>query len=180
MTRRWLAGALVVAALAVTLSGCSTVTAAVPRCGATEHLGLVAESVPSASYVPCLNALPAGWSAGGFDAASGHTRFWLLSDRADGKSVTVELRGSCNAAGATPIAARSSGVRTSILLAGISPRYAGTLFDVFAGGCITYRFDFPRGPHIGLMEDLQTAVALYPRLALAAELHRQLGVSIGP
>jgi hypothetical protein len=45
----------------------------------------------------------------------------------------------------------------------ISPRYAGTLFDVFAGGCAQYRFDVDRDPHIPLMEELRDAVALFPR-----------------
>jgi len=45
----------------------------------------------------------------------------------------------------------------------ISPRYAGTLFDVFAGGCVQYRFDVDRDPHIPLMEELRDAVALFPR-----------------
>ena len=35
----------------------------------------------------------------------------------------------------------------------MSPRFAGTLFDVFPGGCVTYAFDFARGRHITLTDD---------------------------
>lgn len=60
----------------------------------------------------------------------------------------------------------------------ISPRYAGTLFDVFPGGCVTYEFDFERGAHISLMEELQQAIDLYPRRELRLAVRDQLGVDI--
>jgi hypothetical protein len=177
------AAALVAAVLLIgglSLPACTGVRLAVPACGATSRLGLVAQSVPGAAYVPCLKALAPGWSAGGFVAASGHTRFTLTSDRASGHPVRVDLRAGCNLTGATPTPPRDPGVRTSLVLTSIAPRYAGTLLDVFPGGCVSYRFDFQRGPHIALMEEFEDAVALYPRQQLAAEVHRRLGVSLTP
>lgn len=151
-----------------------------PACASPQRVALVAQSVPSASYVPCVTTLPAGWVAGGFVAVDGHTSFRLASDRAEGRPVLVQLVPSCVVAGATATAPRGAGVRTYTRLRSISPRYAGTLLDVFAGGCVTYRFDFPRGPHITLMEDFQSAVGLYPRQELALRVGHQLGVSFGP
>jgi hypothetical protein len=161
------------------LAGCAAVSPAVPRCGSINGLTVEAQSVPTASYVPCLGALPAGWSAGGFQPSNSSTRFRLLSDRA-GRPVLVRLAPSCDVTGATPTTPRATGVRTSIQLTAISPRYAGVLADVFAGGCITYAFDFPRGPHIGLMEDLMGAVILSSRHELALRVHHDLGVLLGP
>jgi hypothetical protein len=71
-------------------------------------------------------------------------------------------------------------VSTYTKLRTISPQYSGTLTDVFPGGCVTYQFSFQRGPHIGLIEDFETSVGLYPRQELAIKLHRQLGVTLGP
>jgi hypothetical protein len=71
-------------------------------------------------------------------------------------------------------------VRTYSRLQSVSPRYSGTLLDVFVGGCVTYRFDLPRGPHIPLMEEFEAAVVLYPRQDIILAIRRRLGVTIDP
>jgi hypothetical protein len=50
--------------------------------------------------------------------------------------------------------------------------------DVFSGGCISYSFDFARGPHIALMEELQDTVGLFSRRQLRLGLKDQLGVEL--
>ncbi|HEY8301113.1 MAG TPA: hypothetical protein VIG48_04385 [Jatrophihabitans sp.] len=162
------------------LAGCSAVAATAPRCGDTERLGLVAQTVPSAGYVPCVAGLAAGWRSSGFTAQNGSTRFDLVSDRAPGYPVTVALRPSCGStAGATPIPPRTPGGRTYLTLASIDPRYAGTMYDQFPGGCVSYRFDFARGPHIALMAQLAAAVGFVPRAQLRLRLRALLGVDPG-
>ena len=165
-------------AMASLVPACGTVLPSVPECGTARRLAIVAQSVPTASYVPCLVALPEGWEVSRFDAESGHTRFSLVPDRGGGRPVDIELSEGCDVAGATPQPARSEGARTYLRLSSVSPRYAGTLFDVFAGGCVRYRFDFDRGPHIPLMEELRGAVALFPRRQLEFDLRRRYGVEL--
>lgn len=172
--------AVAVAVLGVALGGCASVRQAVPRCGSVQRLALVSQSVPSATYVPCLQPLAPGWSAGGFQATSTGTRFTLTSDRARGRPVHVELRSACDTGGTTPTTPRAAGVRTYSRLQSVSPRYSGTLFDVFVGGCITYRFDLPRGPHIPLMEEFEAAVVLYPRQDVILAVRHRLGVTMNP
>ena len=92
----------------------------------------------------------------------------------------VVFDSTCDVSGAVATTPRAEGVRTSIRLQTISPRYTGTLTDVFAGGCVTYRFDFARGPHIALMEQLSATVGLFPRRELGVELRDQLGVDLDP
>jgi len=94
--------------------------------------------------------------------------------------VGVELEASCDVTAATPTTPRAPGVSTYTRLVSISPRYSGTLTDVFAGGCVSYQFDFQRGPHIALMEDFEAAITLYPRQELAILVHRRLGVTLDP
>ena len=53
-----------------------------PQCDTGHSTILAAQAVPSAALVPCVAALPSGWSVGGADIASGHARFWLDSDQA--------------------------------------------------------------------------------------------------
>lgn len=166
--------------MAVSPSGCSSVEPTVPGCDQAVRLTLVAQSVPTASYVPCLAELPAGWSVTRFDAARGGTAFELLSDRADERPVTVRLGRRCSTANASPEPPRTAGGRTYLRLGSISPRYAGTLLDVFPGGCVTYRFDFARGPHLALMEELLASVDLLPRRQLRLELRRDLDLELDP
>src|SRR3954451_15065475 len=78
--------ALVLAATLLT-GGCSGARAAAPQCQDARRLAIVAQSVLTAAYVPCLTPLPPGWSATGFNVRTGTTRFSLLSDRADGREV---------------------------------------------------------------------------------------------
>ena len=60
------------------------------------------------------------------------------------------------------------------------PRYAGTMYDVFPGGWVSYRFDFERGAHIPLMAQLQSIVGFVPRQQLRLDVQRQLGVRLDP
>ncbi len=143
-------GAAVTAALVATgtLAGCAWTQDPVPRCGDPQRMAIIAQSVPTASYVPCARHLPQGWRISGFGPARGGTRFLLESDRAPGRPVTVQLRPRCAVAGASPTTRRADGVLTYIQPASISPSYAGNLFDVFPGGCVIYSFNFKQRPHI--------------------------------
>jgi hypothetical protein len=163
-----------------TLTGCALSQDTVPRCGDFQRLAIIAQSVPTASYVPCILQLPQGWSTSAFDPHRGGTRFLLESDRAPGRPVRVELRSRCAIAGDSPEPPRAEGVLTYMRPRSTSPDYAGALFDVFPGGCVTYRFDFIRGPHIALMDQWQSAVGLYPRQQLRLDLRKKLGVELDP
>jgi hypothetical protein len=115
-----------------------------------------------------------------FEIERGATELSLRSDRAD-RAVDVRLARTCRLTGATPVTPRDDGVRTYVRLSAVAPRYTGRLLDDFPGGCVTYDFDFERGPHIALMDELQRAVGLYPRIELRRELRDDLGVDLdGP
>ena len=160
------------------LTGCSKAIGSLPECVAGPRLATIAQSVPTASYVPCIEQLAEGWTAGNLVAGRGSTTFALLPHRSGGRTVKVAFEETCDAAGATPAPPRAEGVRTSIKLDSVSPRYAGTIFDVFPGGCVSYRFDFARGPHIALMEDLGGTVGLFTRRQLRVSIQDQLGVDL--
>jgi hypothetical protein len=172
-------GGLLVAGLALIVAGCGDASAVMPKCEPGQRLGIVAQSVPDAAYVPCVAALPPGWTFSSFEVDDGGTRFSLRSDRSD-RAVDVALVARCDVSAATPIAPRDEGVRTYQLVTSVSPRYAGRLYDVFAKGCVTYDFDFARGPHIALLDELEQAVRLYPRRLLRQQLHHDLGITLDP
>jgi hypothetical protein len=179
MSARW-AGVVMASATLLTSTGCAvTATTAMPRCEASQRLGIVAQSAPGAAYLPCIAELPPGWSFESFDVDDDGTRFSLRSDRSD-LPVDVELAATCDVGTASPVTPRDEGVRTYLLTESVSPRYAGRFYDVFVNGCITYEFDFTRGPHIALIDELQRAVQLYPRRLLRQELRGELGITLDP
>ena len=77
-----------------------------PACGTGHSMILSAQAVPSAALLPCIAALPAGWTIGGADIASGKASFWLDSDRAGPRAVTVTLTATCDTSGAQQIPSR--------------------------------------------------------------------------
>jgi hypothetical protein len=173
-------GAAVLLATTAALTGCATFSDTAPGCGQPLRLAIVAQSLPSASYLPCIRTLPQGWSASGFHAAPGGTSFLLSSDRSPGQPVKVRLIAACRPGNASPSAPRAPGVVTYTRLTSITPRFAGSLYDVFPGGCVSYSFDFTLGSQISLMEQFQQAVGLYPRQQLRLVLKHKLGVELGP
>jgi hypothetical protein len=167
--------------LVAALSGCGSLEPeAAPSCGQVVRLALVAQSVPTAAYLPCVRTLPPGWTAAGFEARDGRTTVSLLSDRAEGRRVQVRLQHRCTVAGASAEPPRSVGVRTYLRVNSITPRYSGTFYDVFAGGCVSYSLDFPRGGHIALVDELLSSVDLLPRRQLRVDLREQLGAELDP
>jgi hypothetical protein len=165
------------ALLALSASACAVSNTTMPRCRADQRLGLVAQSVDGAAYVPCIERLPAGWQFNSLHVTSQATRFSIQSDR-DPRPVRVELRRSCDTRGAVPIAPRADGVRSYQRTSSISPRYAATIYDVFPGGCIATQFDFERGAHVTLIDEMQQAVQLYSRRELRNGLAKKYGIDL--
>jgi hypothetical protein len=109
--------------------------------GAGNGVILMAQSVPSATWVPCIGtALPLGWNFHHLEAGNGEARFWLDSDRDGQKAVEVRLTASCDTAGTTEIPSDRAGMRRLERVGRMSPTYAGTRYYVFDGGCLTVVF----------------------------------------
>jgi hypothetical protein len=180
--RGLLAGALAAAlpAASALVTGCATVSHPAPGCGDPVRLAIIAQSLPSASYLPCIRTLPPGWSTSGFDPSQAGTSFLLNSDRSPGRPVVVRLTATCAPGGASPSPPRAPGVVTYTRLTSVAPRFAGRLYDVFPGGCVNYAFDFTLGSQIALMEQFEQVVGLYPRQQLRLALKHELGVELGP
>ena len=126
-----------------------------PQCGTGHSMILAAQAVPSAALVPCIATLPPGWRVGGTDIASGHASYWLDSDRAGVRAVTVTLSATCDASGARQIRSDRPGTRRFERRLSLRPQFAGLRFYTFPGGCATYQFNFAPGapPHLATPPD---------------------------
>ena len=172
--------ATVMLAAGAVLCGCTASSGTVPGCGDPLRLAIIAQSVPRASYLPCIRGLAPGWNTSGFNPTQAGTSFLLNSDRSPGQPVTVRLTVTCKLSGASPSPSRAPGVLTYTRLDSISPRFAGTLYDMFPGGCVSYGFDFAPGSQIALVEQFEDTVGLYPRQQLRLVLKQKLGVELNP
>ena len=85
---------------------------------------LMAQSVPSATSVPCVAALPTGWSLGDVHIARDRSTFSLDSDRGgtDAVEATLLPRDECEIAGATRCRATRSAVRRFERIRRLPPR----------------------------------------------------------
>jgi hypothetical protein len=68
-----------------------TVTA--PMCGTGQAMRLMAQAVPTATRLPCVAALPYGWSVGTAETVRGRAIFAIGVDSSE--PVTVTLTKSC-------------------------------------------------------------------------------------
>ena len=141
---------------------------------------LLAQSVPSATRLPCVAEFPAGWSFGGSNISSGLGRFWLDSDRGGIHAVEVSLRRSCDTAGAIEEQPAPDEANTRVFVRpdSLNPSFTGVRFLLFDGGCIDYTFNFASGASSTLAIEAIEALSLLPRATIVAEVHDATGLSL--
>jgi tRNA A-37 threonylcarbamoyl transferase component Bud32 len=149
-----------------------------PACGTGHSMILSAQAVPSAALLPCIAALPAGWSIGGADIASGKTSLWLDSDRAGPGAITVTLTAACDTSGAQQIPSDQPGMRRFEHPLSLHPQFAGLRFYTFPGGCATYRFSFAPGASPVLAGAAGSALSFQPRPTLVDYVQRTEGLAL--
>lgn len=101
---------------------------------------LMAQAVPTASWLPCITALPAGITFDDVDTRNGLGRFWLSSGREGKHAIRVALTRECQPEGDAAEPNPQPGITRYVELGGSGPR---EWYHVFRGGCISYRFDLP-------------------------------------
>jgi tRNA A-37 threonylcarbamoyl transferase component Bud32 len=148
-----------------------------PDCGTGRMMVLMAQSVPSATQVPCVASLPAGWELGGAHVERREARFWLDSDLGGDRAVTATLvpRGECDVADATPVASDEVGTERYERPDRLHPDLRSTRFYLFPGGCVTYEFAFDAGADPTLVFSAEQALAFQPRSELVAHVHERTG-----
>jgi hypothetical protein len=166
-------------ALVVGISGCASDNSAssrLPTCvegDVANGVILMAQSVPSATWVPCLRTnLPLGWSFVHLEARNGSSRFWLDSNRDGDKAIEVLFEKSCDTAGATEIPSDRAGLQRFERVRLTTPRYEGERYYVFDGGCITFVFHLigdSRGEPLALATQSIGAISRADLIALVQD-----------
>jgi hypothetical protein len=151
---------------------------AAPTCGTGHSMILSAQAVPSAAMLPCIAALPSGWSIGGADISSGQVRLWLDSDRAGPQAITVTLTATCDTSGAHQIPSDQPGTRRFEHALSLIPRFSDLRFYTFPGGCATYRISFAPGASPIIADAAGSALSFQPRSALVETIQRTEGLTL--
>jgi membrane-associated phospholipid phosphatase/tRNA A-37 threonylcarbamoyl transferase component Bud32 len=117
-------------------------------CADLEPLWLMAQSVPSASRVPCVRALPVGWTVAEVAVNGGRSVLTLDHDRAGDRALVVRLTAACDPAGAVEGPSPTEGVRhLQRIESGAGGGFAATWYHQFPGGCVTSRLHLSTDPN---------------------------------
>ena len=151
-----------------------------PECGTSHTMILAAQAVPSAAFLPCIAALPSGWTAPGTDAeiASGQASFWLNSGQAGVQAVTITLTATCDTSGAQQIPSDQPGMRRFERPLSLAPQFSDIRYYTFPGGCATYQFLFAPGASPVLAAAVDSALSFTPRSALVGYVRRTEGLAL--
>jgi hypothetical protein len=172
--------ALRVAVVCLLLAGCAQPTsgggflaAREPACRyqgrqGTALMVLIAQAVPSASQLPCVELLPAGWRVSDVFVRNGRVRFSLDSDRVGMHAVQVVFQEFCTLGRTTRVPSDHPGTRRYQEVISIEPgrRYRGAVHYLFPGGCVTYRLDFRSDEQARPLGEVTLALGFVPRDAL--------------
>ena len=109
-------------------------------CGDLEPLWLMAQSVPSASLIPCLQLVPVDWKVAEVAVNNGRSVITLDHDRGAKAAMVVRLSASCDLAGATEVTSEQPGARRYLRVDPNSTEFSATRAYTFPGGCVTQRY----------------------------------------
>ena len=168
---------LLAAALLLALSACGQVEIeAAPTCvpKGADTLALVAQSVPTATKIPCISSYPAGWHFASMAVRRGQTKFTLDSDRAGISAVKVHLKPQCDIQGATEIPSDEPGTRRFERILSVVNEFKAVRSYEFDGGCITYEFDFDRQGR-ALVNEVSVAIGFMDRSTVDALVRERSG-----
>jgi tRNA A-37 threonylcarbamoyl transferase component Bud32 len=117
-------------------------------CSDLEQLWLMAQSVPSASLVPCVQLLPVGWSVHEVTVNNGRSVITLDHDRAGDRALVVRLAAACDPGGAVEGPSAIAGVRHfQRIESSTGGGFGATWYDQFPGGCVTSRLRLTTDPN---------------------------------
>ena len=161
------------AAIALVGAGCTSNQGSLPGCTRPDDsvFALIAQSVPTATQLPCLKELPVGWNLSDSVIRDGQTQLWLDSTIAGVHAVEVDLQASCDVSEAIEVPPAPDEVgMTTYVHADLPPAFAGARYLVFEGGCVIYRYRFTGDAPPTLALEAEEALSFVPRVSVVREV----------
>jgi tRNA A-37 threonylcarbamoyl transferase component Bud32 len=145
-------------------------------CTHLEPLWLEAQSVPSASLMPCVRSLPVGWTVANVTVNDGRSVLTLNHDRAGDAALVVRLTAACAPSGAVEGPSSNADVRHSQRIdSSAGGEFAATWYDQFPGGCVTTRLHLTTDPNGEFAAQAPHVLGFTTRAALGEALSQRSG-----
>jgi hypothetical protein len=140
---------------------------------------LVAQSVPSASLVPCVSLFGGRWSVDGEDYTSDGSKVSMTGHNSVEVKWTMTFDETCDTASMTPVGeSEGAAVLQSEVQTGST--YTRTQALTFDGGCVTSTVVIPSQFDRSLViADVDAVMVLVPRSALDAQVRAQTDGKLG-
>jgi hypothetical protein len=132
-------------------------------CSQPEPLWLQAQSVPSASLVPCGQVLPAGWRVATVKVRNGWSEFTLGHAQVGSRALVVRLSAACDTTGAIQRPSNQPGAQR---YERTEPGRVATWYTVFPGGCVTAQLDPTISADAALVNQASSILGFTTRQAL--------------
>ncbi|HKE99254.1 MAG TPA: RIO1 family regulatory kinase/ATPase [Actinomycetes bacterium] len=142
-------------------------------CTDLEPLWLLAQSVPSASMVPCVRTPTLGWKVASVAANDGRSVIVLDHELAGKAAVVARLTAACDPAGAQELPIRSPGTQRYEQVVRTADEFTATFYDRFPGGCVTYRLHSTTDTQGRFAQEVPAVLGYTSRVALAEALDRR-------
>jgi tRNA A-37 threonylcarbamoyl transferase component Bud32 len=142
-------------------------------CGDLEPLWLMAQSVPSASLLPCLEVLPVGWSVAEVAVNNGRSVITLNHDRGGTAALRVELTTACDLTGATEVTSEQPGARRYLRMDRAATGSLATRAYTFPGGCVTEQFSAAAPSALRMSDTAATELGFTTRAELREALEER-------
>jgi hypothetical protein len=150
---------------------------AAATCGTNDVMLLMAQSVPTASSIPCISSFPAGWELGRVVVERGHSQFVLQASDHQVEVALDEPR-RCELADAVEVPSEELGARRYEAPTQLPPDVRTTRTYVFEGACVTIDFDLDDTASASLLVALDGALSFQPRDELVGLVERRTGLSL--
>jgi hypothetical protein len=152
--------ALLVIVAAMGAASCSPSVNEQPTCRSESPTLLMAESVPSATLIPCVDALPQGWTWHGFAANDSTATFSLEQQDGDGL-LEVQLLATCQESGGGEQVEGFPTARRQRTVENGGARVVWT--STFPGGCASATLTFSAPPAQSEIDRMEGAISFFPR-----------------
>jgi tRNA A-37 threonylcarbamoyl transferase component Bud32 len=139
-------------------------------CADLEPLWLMAQSVPSASLIPCLQLVPVDWTVAEVAVNNGRSVITLDHDRGGSAAMVVRLTASCDLVGATEVTSEQHGARRYLRVDPNNTEFSATRAYTFPGGCVTQRFSAAGPSALRLSDTASTEFGFITRQELRQAL----------
>ena len=139
-----------------------------------KQMVLMAQSVPTASAVPCMRTTLDDWFLDDLDSWDGHTRI-EFSRLIDQVALTISLTRTCDRGGASETATDQQGTRRFDERIRTGSSYRDRRFYLLPGACVTYEFGLTGAGAEEAAADISRAIGFVSRDQLADQVRRYSG-----